>query len=271
MNFWHLICQYAIVESVSGATALISLAQNVHQPSGDPPAMSIILYGAPLSPFVRKADAMLREKGAEFELESVNIMPMPDWFKEISPARRIPVLRDTSVGKEGPLGTIPDSSAICAYVERKFPEPALYPTDPYDHGRAVWLEEYCDSEVAGVIGMGIFRPIQFARFQGKEPDLETARRTYAEKLPRVIDYLEGEIGSGDFLVADAISIADISLACQLVQLELVAGPLDAARWPGVSGLVDRMSQRESFGPCIAICRKIVKQEPIDLRAAPDSV
>ncbi len=95
--------------------------------------MSLILYGAPLSPFVRKADALLREKGATFELESVNIMPMPDWFKEISPARRIPVLRDTSIGKEGPLGTIPDSSAICAYAERKFPEPALYPGDPYEH------------------------------------------------------------------------------------------------------------------------------------------
>ena len=29
--------------------------------------MSIILYGAPLSPFVRKADALLREKGVDFE------------------------------------------------------------------------------------------------------------------------------------------------------------------------------------------------------------
>ena len=229
--------------------------------------MSIILYGAPLSPFVRKADAMLREKGADFELESVNIMPMPDWFKEISPARRIPVLRDTSIGKEGPLGTIPDSSAICAYIERKFAEPALYPSDPYEHGRAVWLEEYCDTELAGVIGMGIFRPIQFARFQGKEPDLETARKTYAEKLPRVIDYLEGEMDGGRFLVGDVLSIADIALVCQLVQLELVAGRLDETRWPGVSGLVDRLTKRDSFGACIAICRKIVKQEPIDLRVS----
>ena len=93
--------------------------------------MGLILYGAPLSPFVRKADALLREKGAPFELESVNIMPMLDWFKEISPARRIPVLRDTDIGEEGPPGTIPDSSAICAYVEQKFPEPAFYPADPY--------------------------------------------------------------------------------------------------------------------------------------------
>jgi glutathione S-transferase len=228
--------------------------------------MSLILYGAPLSPYVRKADALLREKGATFELENVNIMPMPDWFKAISPARRIPVLRDTTIGTEGALGTIPDSSAICAYAERKFPEPALYPSDPYEYGRAVWLEEYCDSELAQPIGLGVFRPIQFARFQGKEPDVATAKKTYAEKLQRPLDYLENEVGSAGFLVGDALSIADISLACQLVQLELVAGPLDATRWPGVAGLVGRLAQRPSFTPCIAICRKIVKQDPIDLRA-----
>lgn len=226
--------------------------------------MSLILYGAPLSPFVRKADAVLREKGAVFELESVNIMPMPDWFKEISPARRIPVLRDTDVGAEGPLGTIPDSSAICAYVERKFPDPACYPSDPYLLGRAVWIEEYSDSVLAATLGLGIFRPIQFNRFKGEEPDVETARKTYAEKVPRSFDYLEAELGEGEFLVGDALSIADISVACQLAQLQLVAGPLDADRWPGLAGLVERMTQRESFKPCLAISRKIVKQEPVDL-------
>jgi glutathione S-transferase len=228
--------------------------------------MSIILYGLPLSPFVRKADAVLREKGVEFELENVNIMPMPDWFKEISPARRIPVLRDTDVGKEGPNGTIPDSSAICAYVERKFPEPAVYPSDPYLLGRAVWIEEFCDTELAMSVGMGIFRPIQFSRFQGKEPDVEAAKKTYAEKLPAPLDYMEAELDGSDFLVGDAFSIADIALACQLVQLELVAGPLDAGRWPGVASHVERMMLRPSFGPSIEICRKIVKQDPIDLRA-----
>ena len=228
--------------------------------------MSIILYGAPLSPFVRKADAVLREKGVPFELESVNIMPMPDWFKEISPARRIPVLRDTEIGEQGAAGTIPDSSAICAYVERKFPDPALYPCEAYEYGRAVWFEEYCDTELAGVIGMGMFRPIQFKRFQGLDPDVDAAKQAYAEKLPRPLDYLENEINNSGFLVGDVLSIADISLACQVIQLELIAGPLDAARWPRVAGLVERLSKRESFGPCISICKKIVKQEPIDLRS-----
>lgn len=228
--------------------------------------MSLILYGVPLSPFVRKADALMREKGLEFELESVNIMPMPDWFKEISPANRIPVLRDTQIGKEGTLGTIPDSSAICAYIERKFPEPALYPRDPYLFARAVWIEEYCDTDLAGAIGMGIFRPIQFPRFQNKEPDVETAKKTYATQLPRFLDYLEGELGGNNFLVGDALSIADISLATQLTQLELVAGPLDAAPWPQLAKHVAKLTQRPAFRPCIEICRKIVKQDPIDLRA-----
>jgi glutathione S-transferase len=121
-------------------------------------------------------------------------------------------------------------------------------------------------ELAAQVGMGVFRPIQFARFQGKEPDLETARNTFAKKLPRPLDYLESQIGKSGFLAGESMSIADLSLACQLFQLELVAGPLDAERWPGVAGLVERLSARESLVHCIAICRKIVKQEPVDLRS-----
>jgi len=233
--------------------------------------MTLILYGAPLSPFVRKAEVVLREKGAEFQSESVNIMPMPDWFKEISPARRIPVLRDTSVGTEGRAGTIPDSSAICAFVERKFPTPALYPSEPFAHGRAVWLEEWADSELAGAIGLGIFRPIAFPRFQGKPPDLETARAAWKDKLPRVFDYLEGELeGAGAakpedarHLIGGALSIADVAIGVQLAQLELVAGLPDVRRWPRAVTFAERMIARPSFAPNLAICRKIIK-EKVDL-------
>lgn len=228
--------------------------------------MSLTLYGAPLSPFVRKADALMREKGIDFELESVNIMPMPDWFKEISPARRIPVLRDSTIGIEGTLGTIPDSSAICAYLERKHPEPALYPSDPYEYARALWYEEYCDTELAGQIGMGIFRPIQFNRFQGKEPDVATAKHAWNEKLPRLFDYLEGELDGRDWLLASGFSTADITLGCMLMQLDFVAGLPPADRWPGLAAFGERMKARPSFEPCLTICHKIVSQNPIDLSA-----
>jgi glutathione S-transferase len=227
--------------------------------------MSLILYGAPLSPFVRKVDVLLREKEIEFDIESVNIMPMPDWFVEISPARRIPVLRDTEIGEEGRAGTIPDSSAICGFIERRNPEPALYPGDPFDYGRALWFEEWADTELAGTIGMGIFRPVMFPRFQGKEPDVATAKETWSKKLPRYLDYLESELEGREFLVGDSLSIGDISVACQLANLELVAGLPDKVRWPGIVDFAERMTSRPSFTPNLTVCRKIVK-EKVDLDA-----
>lgn len=234
--------------------------------------MTLILYGAPLSPFVRKAEVVLREKGIPFESESVNIMPMPDWFKAISPARRIPVLRDTSIGTEGRAGTLPDSSAICAFLEKKQPEPSLYPSDSFAHGRAIWLEEWADSELAGAIGLGIFRPLMFPRFQGKPPDLETAKTTWHEKLPRLLDYLEEELEAAGaakpedacHLLGGGLSIADIAIGVQLAQLEMVAGLPDVHRWPRAITFAERMLARPSFAPNLAICRKIVK-ERVDLR------
>ena len=225
--------------------------------------MSLILYGLPLSPFYRKVEMTLREKGVPFEAEAVNIMPMPDWFKEISPSQRIPVLRDTELGTEGVQGTIPDSSAICAYLEKKHAAPAIYPNDPYDFARAIWLEEYTDSDLAGSVGMGIFRPIMFPKFAGKEPDLDTARKTWKEKLPRNFDYLEETLGDSEFLVGNQFSIADVALICQLTNLEVVAGRPDAARWPGIASFIERLSARESLTSNLAICRKIAG-EPYDL-------
>ena len=227
--------------------------------------MSIILYGAPLSPFVRKAEAVLREKGIDFESNPVSIMPMPDWFKEISPARRIPVLRDTTIGEEGNAGTIADSSAICAFLEAKVPTPSVYPRDAFELGRATWFEEWADSELASAVGMGVFRPLVFPKFQGKEPDIEAAKKTWDKKLPRLFDYIEGEIDGREYLVGSSLSIADISLTSQMTNLELVAGLPDAGRWPSLVAHTQRMRERASFVPNLTICRKIIK-DPLDLNS-----
>jgi glutathione S-transferase len=226
--------------------------------------MSLILYGAPLSPFVRKVDVVLREKSIEFEAKSV-MMPFPDWFLEISPARRMPVLRDTAIAAEGKAGTIPDSSAICGFLERRNPDPSVYPKQAFEYGRALWLEEWADSELAGAVGLGIFRPIVFARMAGKEPDLASARTAWNEKLPRFFDYLEAELEGKTFLAGDVFSIADIAVACQLINLELVVGLPDATRWPSLVAFNERISSRPSFGPNLAISKKVIP-EAIDLSA-----
>ena len=56
--------------------------------------MSLTLYGAPLSPFVRKVRLLLAEKGLDYQLEAIAPFGQPAWYREISPLGRIPALRD---------------------------------------------------------------------------------------------------------------------------------------------------------------------------------
>ena len=224
----------------------------------------LVVYGLKGSPFVRKVQVFLAEKGLDYAFEMASPFPAPDWFAEISPAKRIPVLRDLSVGREGAAGTIPDSSAICAYLERRFPEPALYPRADFDYGRAVWFEEYADSELAARVGLGIFRPMVMAKFFGKEPDVERARKTLNEDLPPLFDYLEGSIAKRSFLVGDRFGIADISVATQFVNLHHAGARLNASRWPALAAWVEEMHARPSFAACIAAERELIPPSDVVL-------
>jgi len=227
-----------------------------------------VVYGSPLSPFVRKVVAVLHHAGVAYDFENVNIMDMPDWFKEISPARRIPVFRDRTVGEEGIPGTIADSSAICLYLDRKL-DLGLYGATAFDAGRATWFEEYADSSVAMPLGMGLFRPLIFPRFTGGEPDLETAKKTRNETLPPLFEYLEQSLDGGEYFVGGAYSIADIAVASQLTQLELVAGAPDAERFPALVAHLAAMRARPGFAENLAVCAKMlgaIMPEPADLSA-----
>ena len=228
----------------------------------------LVIYGVPGSPFVRKVEVVLQQKGLEYDLEIANILPMPDWLAKISPAKRIPVLRDRRIGTEGIAGTIPDSSAICAFLERLAPTPSLYPADPFAYGRAVWLEEYADSELAGTIGMGIFRPIMFPLFQGKESDVDTARKTWHEKLPRYLDYLEQTLDGQKYFLGDSLSIADVSIVCQISQVDMIAGSPDKSRWPHLISHFETLKEslpglKSNLTACANIFKRMLP-EKIDL-------
>lgn len=193
----------------------------------------LVIYGSPVSPFARKVAGVCIAKGVAYEIEPVNVFDPPQWFRDISPMKRIPVLRDRSVATEGLAGTIADSSAICAFIEKKHPAPALYPDAPMALGEALFIEEYADTALAMAGGLGIFRPIFFAVSKGEEPGLDKAREAWANQLPPIFDVLEARLAGRTFFAGDALSIADIAVATVLMQVSLVAEtPLD--RWPALS-------------------------------------
>jgi glutathione S-transferase len=226
----------------------------------------LVFYGSPLSPFVRKAAGACIAKDVAFEIEAVNVFAPPQWFLDISPMKRIPVLRDRAVAEEGLAGTIPDSSAICAYIERKHPTPALYPEDPMAYGEALFIEEFADTSLAMAGGLGIFRPIFFAISKGEEPGLEKARDAWANQLPPIFDVLETRLGGRAYFAGDALSIADITVACVLMQIALVAEtPL--GKWPGLAAHYTAMQALPLIAGPYAGAEKIVRKAlptPFDL-------
>lgn len=226
----------------------------------------LVIYGSPVSPFVRKVAGACILKGQPYAIESFNLFAPPQWFVDISPMKRIPVLRDRSVAEDGVAGTIPDSSAICAYIEKKHSAPPLYPEAPMAHAEALFIEEFADTSLAMAGGVGIFRPIFFAITKGEEPGLDTAREALANQLPPVFDVLEARLGGRAFFAGDALSIADITVACVLMQITLVAElPLD--RWPGLAAHFAAMCSLPAIAEPYAAAEKIVRKAlptPFDL-------
>jgi glutathione S-transferase len=201
-----------------------------------------VLHGVDGSPFVRKVRVALAEKGIEYD--RVPVMPMgqtPEYLA-ISPLGKIPCYQ------EGEF-TLPDSSCIIAYLEKKQPKPALYPEDPKQFGRALWYEEYADTKLAEVFGGLFFNRVLKAKILKQEPDPAAIDRCL-ESMPGVFDYLEEQIGDREVLAGSRFSIADIAVGSLFVNLAHAGETADAGRWPKLAAYVERVQGRPSFKPII---------------------
>ncbi|PTS86828.1 glutathione S-transferase, partial [Sphingomonas sp. HMWF008] len=98
----------------------------------------MIVYGSGLSPFVRKVLVYAAEKGLALDLVAAGLGRGGPDFAEASPFGKMPGFRDPGAdgGKDF---CISDSTAIIAYLEAKYPDPALIPAEPMARARTVWF------------------------------------------------------------------------------------------------------------------------------------
>jgi glutathione S-transferase len=196
------------------------------------------IHGVNVSPFVRKTRVALAEKGIDYKLVPVNpFAPTPEFLK-LTPLGKIPVLRDENV-------TLPDSSCIIAYLERRFPEPALYPADLAQFGRALFYEEYADTRIYDTLAPVFVQRVLVPMLMKGTPD-EKKIQSCIERAPAIFDYLEGEIGARPWLVGDRLSVADIAVASPFLNWGYAGERVDAARWPRLVAFLERVHGRPSF-------------------------
>jgi glutathione S-transferase len=197
------------------------------------------LYGIGISPFVRKVRIVLAEKGVAYEHDPVIPVNVSAEYKKISPLGKVPAYKDGD-------RALADSSVICAYLERTHPQPALYPSDPYEYARALWFEEYADSAVAPAFGPKIFfQKVVQPRFFSQPCDEAIVQKAVAEDLPPIFDYLEGEVGEGGVIAGTRFSIGDISLVTQFINLRFAGVSVDPKRWPKLARYVDHVRAQPS--------------------------
>ncbi len=197
------------------------------------------LYGAGLSPFVRKVRVVLAEKKVAYDHDPVVPFNVSAEYKAISPLGKIPAYRDEH-------GALADSSVICAYLEKRHPSPSLYPSDSYEYARALWFEEYADSAIVAVAGAKIFFPrVVGPRFFNQPADETAIGKAIAEDLPPLFDYLESQL-TGDWLAGGQFSIADVAVGTQFANMRLAGVTLDAQRWPKLARYVARVHERPAF-------------------------
>ncbi|WP_084084460.1 glutathione S-transferase family protein [Cupriavidus sp. USMAA2-4] len=96
-------------------------------------APDLVLVSHTLCPYVQRAAIVLAEKGVAFERRDINLADKPDWFRNISPLGKTPVLL---VGDEA----IFESAVICEYLDETA-LPRLHPTNALQRAQhRSWME-----------------------------------------------------------------------------------------------------------------------------------
>lgn len=201
------------------------------------------LYGALISPFVRKVALVATEKGISFELARGGPGSDDPDFLGASPLGKIPAIDDGGF-------TLADSSAIVAYLDAQYPGVRLIPEDAQAKGRAIFYDEFADT-VLGASGLKVL----FNRLVGPKllkvgGDEAVAQQGEAE-LPRWTDWFESVVPADGWLLGDAFSVADIAVASTFRTLEYVHLGVDAGARPRTAAWYGRVAARPAWATIAA--------------------
>lgn len=209
-----------------------------------------IVWGVNVSPFVRKVLIAMEIKGLPYQQQE--ILPakllmalnkeVPEAFLKVSPLGKIPAYQ------EGDF-SISDSAVILAYLEKKYPEKAIYPKSDKDYARALWLEKYADTQMTEVIHNKIFiesfvKP-NVLNISGNE---ELIKQAVDTELPQIFAYLEKQLENRQdkYFFGDQITVADIAVANHFVSLRLAGVSFDEQRWNLLSQYLKNVFEEPSF-------------------------
>ena len=194
----------------------------------------IVLYDNPFSPLARKVRIALEFK--EVAYESIDALALAEHARLHAVNRRaeVPVLIDGDV-------TVVDSADIVAYLEDRFPTPALLPSSPTLRARARRWQRVADTVLDSIIhDISIWTwPTHHRSDEPPAGLLDAGRRD----LEIILAEFDQALGPNDFLCG-TLSIADVALFPHFSSVKVLGFPMDA--FPNVL----RWNSRMRALPCV---------------------
>jgi glutathione S-transferase len=205
-------------------------------------------YDCQTAPSPRRVRIFIAEKGLDIETVEINMREgeqMGEAYRAINPNCTVPTL-ELDDGSH-----LTNTAGIRAYLEAKYPEPALMGRTPEEKGRiadAQWRIEFgCLMAIADALRNSSPRmadralpgPVNYAQI----PELAERGRA---RLQHFLAGVDGMIGDKPFVAGDAYSVADIDLLVAIdfagwLKEKLPEDAANARRW------YETVSNRPSAG------------------------
>ena len=199
----------------------------------------LTLYGNAFSPFSRKVQLVLEHKGIDYEMVDGLSRANHDRLAAVNKRLEVPAI------DHGGLIVV-NSADIVAYLERVFPERAVYPRDEESWVKARAWERCADSVIDAIL-VDISYWVWAIR-KDSMPDglLEAARADLAS----IYDALDQELSSRDWVCGE-LSIGDIALFPHLSGARLLQVPFEESRHPNLLEWYKRCRAVKIFADDIA--------------------
>ena len=201
------------------------------------------LYHVPLSPSCRKVRLSLAEKRIDCELVEERYWEKDPDFLRRNPAGKVPVLKID--GK-----TLSESTAICEYLEEKYPEPALMPNaadERYEVRRLVaWFDDKFHCEVTSKL---LYERVNKKVMGEGFPDSKHVKAG-AKAIKYHLDYMAWLLDRRRWLAGDVMTLADFAAAAHLSALDYISD-VDWNRSDVVKDWYAKIKSRPAFRRILA--------------------
>ncbi len=155
------------------------------------PQPKLKLVSFSLCPYVQRARITLLENNLEHEVEFIDLDMPPDWFFDVSPLEKVPVLL---VDEEAVF----ESMVICDYIDEISPS-SLYPDDPLLKAQhRAWI----------ALGDSVLSMVYELMFATEQSRFKQAKGTIIDRL----DVLEEELKADPFYAGQQFAMVDVAYA-----------------------------------------------------------